>query len=114
MWCDIISERWKFFFDGYNQVRRAQGTAVGNHSVWVFVAITPVTARNYHYLLPAATSPQVTEADQENTKWIFISFPLYCNVWRGENIKLSLISRPFQTLVGHFTIQCHSKPVLMY
>ena len=48
----------------------------GNHSVWVFVAITSVTGRNYHYLLGATAElrPQVTEADQENTKWLFVSF----------------------------------------
>ena len=49
------------------------GLVRGNNSVWVFVAITPVTARNYHYLLAAATSPQVTEADQENIKWLYTS-----------------------------------------
>ena len=64
---------------------------MGNHSVWVFVAITTVTARNYHYLLGATTElrPQVTEADQENTKWLFVSF--HNLELGGQNLKLELL-----------------------
>ena len=70
-------ERWKFFV-GLLQFKpgEVENGCGGNHSVWVFVAITSVTARNYHYLLGATAElrPQVTEADQENTKWLFVSF----------------------------------------
>ena len=83
------------FFVGLFQagVRFWTGRAVGNQSVWVFVAITSVTGGNYHYLLVAATS--CAHKWQKRTKKTpngFSFFPCDLDSGFGFNSKLELRS----------------------